>query len=100
MNDLVYRLRALSACEHDDHSIGDEAAHEIDTLTAEIARLNEYIGKEDSEAEELFRLVGEYQKADNALSGEADQFFAERIAALNAKKALFEAYDKQGRDAD
>lgn len=32
MTDIVDRLRALSRCEHDDLSIGDEAADEIERL--------------------------------------------------------------------
>ena len=33
---LIERLRALARAEHDDLSIGDEAADEIERLTAEI----------------------------------------------------------------
>ncbi len=35
MDDLVQRLHALSRYTHDDRSIGDEAADEIERLTAE-----------------------------------------------------------------
>lgn len=35
MDDLVKRLHALSRYAHDDRSIGDEAADEIERLTAE-----------------------------------------------------------------
>lgn len=37
------RLRALSRCEHDDLSIGDEAADEIDRLTALVVEAQEVL---------------------------------------------------------
>lgn len=37
MSDLAGRLRALSRCEHDDLSIGDEAAAEIERLRVLLA---------------------------------------------------------------
>lgn len=36
MSDLVQRLRALAKHEHDDLTIGDEAADELDRLTREL----------------------------------------------------------------
>lgn len=32
MSDLIARLRGLAACEHDDHSVAEEAADELDAL--------------------------------------------------------------------
>jgi hypothetical protein len=43
MSDLIEQLRALSAYEHDDASIGEEAAAEIERLTAENKRLTNII---------------------------------------------------------
>lgn len=37
MTDLIERLRCLTRLEHDDLSIGDEAANEIERLGAELA---------------------------------------------------------------
>jgi hypothetical protein len=42
VGELVKRLRALSRHEHDDLSIGDEAASRIEQLEAKISELNEY----------------------------------------------------------
>jgi hypothetical protein len=39
MDDLVQRLRALSRYAHDDKSIGDEAADELERLRAELGVL-------------------------------------------------------------
>lgn len=39
MTDLVTRLRALSRAEHDDLSVGAEAADEIERLRAALARI-------------------------------------------------------------
>ena len=41
MNDLIARLRALSRYAHDDKSIGDEAADEIERLRAMTAGIEE-----------------------------------------------------------
>lgn len=43
MPDVVDQLRALSRCEHDDHSIGDEAAVEIERLRGEISYLKDAV---------------------------------------------------------
>lgn len=43
MSDLIKRLRALSAYEHSDFSIGNEAVAEIERLTARVAELEEVI---------------------------------------------------------
>lgn len=39
MPDLAERLRAMARCEHDDHSVADEAAAEIERLTARVKEL-------------------------------------------------------------
>lgn len=39
MSDLTERLRLLAQAEHDDLSVGDEAADHIEALEAEIQRL-------------------------------------------------------------
>lgn len=46
MSDLIKRLRALSAHQHDDLSIGDEAADEIETLRAALGDLTAKFEKE------------------------------------------------------
>jgi hypothetical protein len=40
-DDLIARLRAMSRYEHDDSSIGDEAADRIEALEAECERLRQ-----------------------------------------------------------
>lgn len=41
---VAERLRALSRCEHDDLSIGAEAADELDRLTALVKEAEEIVG--------------------------------------------------------
>lgn len=72
--DLISRLRALSRCEHDDLSIGDEAADEIERLTAALA-----VEKADAEdawatAEAtLKRDQGRIHKLEAALAAEKER---------------------------
>lgn len=42
-SDLIARLRGLSRYEHDDRSIGDEAADAIEHLQADAARLRDLL---------------------------------------------------------
>lgn len=41
MSDIVERLRALSAAKHDDVSVGEEAAAEIERLRATLSEIIE-----------------------------------------------------------
>lgn len=43
--DIAERLRALSRCEHDDLSIGVDAADELDRLRARVAELERDAGR-------------------------------------------------------
>lgn len=71
-DDLVSRLRALARAVHDDHSVADDAADEIEHLRAELAdgsfykeadidRLMDRAEKAEAEIERLRELRREYK---------------------------------------
>jgi hypothetical protein len=92
MDDLVERLRGLARCEHDDHSIGYEAANYIENLKG----TNSYLCKVHSGyALEHDRLLAACDRAgqerDLALEPRVERL-CERYIALKNEKAM------QGKD--
>lgn len=78
MTDLTDRARALSRHEHDDASIGDECADEIERLTAERDAL-----REDAERYRLLRRGQQWSVVD----GIGDTLRAEQLdAAIDAAR--------------
>lgn len=67
MSDLIPRLRALARAEHDDLSVGDEAADEIERLREALRglliavddHLTGSMGKVEDDAWELLREVSD-----------------------------------------
>lgn len=59
---LIDRLRAMSRFEHDDLSIGDEAADEIERLRALVGRLR-HMAKTRRETANGYRAIGGYSYA-------------------------------------
>ena len=101
MSDLTDRLRALSRMEHSDHTIGNEAADEIDRLSAENMRLKtswSTMAKVGSETADLNdKLAAERDHAVEQAAKNADEVLAlrERVAVLeNALERITRHFTK------
>ena len=71
MSDLTARARALSRHEHDDASIGDECAAEIERLTDDYAAATHLLADRDAQIERLTAELATLRAA--AASVQADQ---------------------------
>ena len=86
MTDIVERLRALAQAKHDDLSVGDEAADEIEGLRREVleqARLLGMSGEREAD------LRGEIERFEKELAVEEKRFSAqwEILAECQAREA-------------
>ena len=80
MTNLISRLRALSRHEHDDLTIGDEAADEIERLTACLKKANDQAEHFEREwylrGDEIVRLRQQHAQAMADMDAEIDRLRA------------------------
>jgi hypothetical protein len=99
MDDLVQRLHSLSRHEHDDLSIGDEAAYEIERLTAEKSQmqsdfdrtcldLQDYAGRMTAERDALARWKSTHAPRLDAIQGLLDKYQKDAADGFEAITSL------------
>lgn len=80
MSDIIHRLNALANCEHDDLSIGYEAAEEIIRLRAEVAELRHALAKAEVDISERDTAINLMNHTTESLWRERDELRAQLAA--------------------
>lgn len=102
MSDLIRRLRELSAHEHSDLAIGDEAADRIAELENTNEKLRNCLSQKDGEVHRAYSRIGElkakFNRMEPVLREEVrDELFGDGVDMIFDESGPAKAY-RLGRD--
>ena len=98
MDDLTQRLRALSRMEHSDHTIGDEAADEIERLRAEL-ELRRKSGSASDRLHNICQAIADVADGSEFSREEWDRLDAENKAMREEFASLVSMFHHAVKDA-